>query len=669
MKHNCTYRSRPTRAAAFGVGAATLAFAAFGMAATASASEFQIGEVDVVTQVTISSGFGIRMQDRDPRLICPQNIAGGTATTCNGDDGNLNFDVNDPIFATIKAQGEVTLNWQNFTVYGRAQGFYDGIYDNGDLATSPGVTGYRDLSGRQTAAARHVSSHDYELMDLWVRGRFPIGSTELTAKLGLQSISWGEALVTPLSLAQVNSFDQSKLRTPGAEIRDAVRSMPAAVLTYDVGGGVTLEAFYQFDFRSSVTDPAGSFFSTTDVGGKGGAGFGGSQDFDQILPDGGGISVPLGPKFENNSNGDNFGVAMRYFSPELNNTEFGFYFANITPRSPVPSFLIGSGENFITGAELATDPAIQARLVTGAVQNFLAANPGATPAQIAAVQAAAAGNLAALATADNAKNSQIVLTNPGDTQMFGFSFNTTIDWLGISVAGETAYMKDLPVLIDGETYATSFVCGIVPAGGLPCNFVGRGNQLSTFLGTASQFEGGRVDGYLIKDVQTFLLRGIKSFGASDLPARILQSNSVNFLAEFGAVYSNLPDENVLAMEAPGNGLPGAGAAVDPTDPLASKHKAASDWSGGVTAVLSASYPDALFGANLTPSIRFQTGLFGNTPLTGGYVEHASALAFQIDAEYLLAWKASLGYTNYFGGGRQNLLNDRDFFQMTVSYSF
>lgn len=52
------------RTAAFGVSAAALAIAVFA-AGPASASEFQVGQVDITTQVTISAGFGVRMADRD----------------------------------------------------------------------------------------------------------------------------------------------------------------------------------------------------------------------------------------------------------------------------------------------------------------------------------------------------------------------------------------------------------------------------------------------------------------------------------------------------------------------------------------------------------------------------------------------------------------------------
>lgn len=661
------------------VGASAVALmAAMVVSGPATAAEFQAGDVAITTQVTISAGFGVRTQDRDAQLICPQNYAGGGATTCNGDDGNLNFDKGDLVFAPVRAQGEATAQWQNFTFYVRGQAYYDAVYDNGDFSTQGGVAvpGYRDMSGRQSDAASNVSSFDYELMDLWVRGNFDIGDRQLSVKVGQQTIGWGEAAVTPLSLAQVNSFDQSKLRVPGAEIRDAVQAMPAIDISYELGSGLSVEAFYQFEMRKSVTDPQGSFFSTTDIGGKGGVGFGAKGDYDIIPPDATNFftgNVPLSvpqAKYESNSDGKNWGASVRYYSPELNDTEFGFYFANIQPRSPVPVFYIAEDDKYInTPAEAAAN---LPTLIGKAVASYAAT--GKTPAEIAAYQTLLATNASAqggLIVQENARNSKIVLENPGEVQMIGTSFNTNLDALGISLAGELALQHDLPVLIDGETWATDFSCGLYGAvltGGspVPCSAVGLRNQLSTYLGSTTNRPGARVEGYILEDVYTYVLRSIKSFGSTDMLPSLIGANSASLLLEFGGVYINLPDPSVLTMDAGGTGTVGDGS---DSDPRASKLSGATEWSGGLTMALSASYPDAIAGVNLTPALRVQTGLFGITPLTGGYTERATAMTFALDADYLLQWKGSIGYTTYFGAGRQNLLNDRDFFQMTLSYSF
>lgn len=608
-------RARWARATALGAGTLMVAFGLLG-AEAAQASNFQVGEVEINTQVSISAGFGIRAEDRDPRLSCPQNTPGGGITSCNTDDGDLNFDNGDVIFAPVKIQGEVEAKWQNFTFYTRGQAFYDYIYDNGDLDEVGGISNYRQLSGRQTPAAQNASSYDYEIMDLWVRGDFDIGDRQLVVKLGQQSISWGEALFSSLSLVQVNSLDVSKLRLPGAELRDAIRAMPAAFASLELGGGMSVEGFYQFDFRPTRGDPAGSYFSGSDfTRGGWGAGFGG--DFGVVpgaLPTA--FRVPNGPDDLGNADGENFGFALRYFSPELNNTEFGLYFANIQARTPAPYYVTASTLNVGAGAL-----------------------PG------------------------NVGNGRLILSNPEDVQMFGFSFNTSLEAAGIALAGEVTLMHDLPILMDPETVASYFVCSSANLGApVPCSALGLGNQ----LGSMTNNPGARIDWFTREDVWTGVLRGTKLFGASDLPTRALGANSSSLTMELGMAYVDLPRDSVLAYFAPGNNTPGDGSY---RDPLRGNNDSATDFSAGINVVATASYPDAFASVNLTPSIRYSNGLYGYTPVNGGYVQNTNALTFQVDADYLLAWRASLGYTAFFGGGSANALIDRDFFQASVTYTF
>ena len=41
----------------------------------------------------------------------------------------------------------------------------------------------------------------------------------------------------------------------------------------------------------------------------------------------------------------------------------------------------------------------------------------------------------------------------------------------------------------------------------------------------------------------------------------------------------------------------------------------------------------------------------------------------LEANYQNTWSADLSYTDFFGAGRYNLINDRDFISFNVKYSF
>ena len=74
--------------------------------------------------------------------------------------------------------------------------------------------------------------------------------------------------------------------------------------------------------------------------------------------------------------------------------------------------------------------------------------------------------------------------------------------------------------------------------------------------------------------------------------------------------------------------------------------------------------------NLTPRLQYAWDFHGNSPQPAGpFLEGRMAINVGLTATYLQSWEADLGYTNFFGAGKQNLLNDRDFVSLTVKYSF
>ncbi|HDJ28736.1 MAG TPA: DUF1302 family protein [Proteobacteria bacterium] len=58
-----------------------------------------------------------------------------------------------------------------------------------------------------------------------------------------------------------------------------------------------------------------------------------------------------------------------------------------------------------------------------------------------------------------------------------------------------------------------------------------------------------------------------------------------------------------------------------------------------------------------------------SPVGGPFLERRKAVTFGLGANYLSSWTADLSYTNYFGAGAYNRINDRDFISCNVKYSF
>lgn len=93
-------------------------------------------------------------------------------------------------------------------------------------------------------------------------------------------------------------------------------------------------------------------------------------------------------------------------------------------------------------------------------------------------------------------------------------------------------------------------------------------------------------------------------------------------------------------------------------------------SSGVVGELGVVYPHFMGTAvNVTPQIDFAYDMSGISPNTIPFIKGRLAVTPSLNFEYLNKWRAQLAYTNFSGGGGNNLMKDRDFYAFSVSYSF
>ena len=360
---------RPIR---FAACALALAFALF--AAPVGAEDFRQGELEGSLDITLSHGVTFRVGDRDERLIGRAEGA-GTANSVNADDGNLNYD-SGIVSNTSKFTGELDLNYRNFGAFARVHGFFDFENENGERARSELSPEAKDLVGK-----------DVEVLDLYLTGSFDLGGAAMDLRVGNHVISWGESTFIQNSINVINPFDVTKLRTPGAELRDGLVPVPMVSVSAALNESLSVEGFYQVKWEKTEIDPPGSYFSTSDFAGAGGRrvvlGWGAVPDTGRGLgpitaavnadlrgfhipsPAAPGTLVPLpqraqpdfDPYFlnvfrradEEPEDSGQWGVALRYLAEGLNNTEFGFYFVNYHSRLPVLSGRTGTAQGVSDG--------------------------------------------------------------------------------------------------------------------------------------------------------------------------------------------------------------------------------------------------------------------------------------------------------------------------------
>ena len=197
-------------------------------------------------------------------------------------------------------------------------------------------------------------------------------------RVGEQVISWGESTFIQNGINVINPFDVSKLRTPGAQVRDALTPVGMVSLSIAPTDALSVEGYYQYDWERTIIEPVGSYFSTNDFVGDGGRkvmlGFGGAAFGSGFIGSDrgtafggltaaingvpwvisirranrfGGFSKPiflgvLRAADDRAGNGGEFGFAFRYFAEHLNDTEFGLFFINHHSRTPIISAVTGT---------------------------------------------------------------------------------------------------------------------------------------------------------------------------------------------------------------------------------------------------------------------------------------------------------------------------------------
>ena len=84
----------------------------------------------------------------------------------------------------------------------------------------------------------------------------------------------------------------------------------------------------------------------------------------------------------------------------------------------------------------------------------------------------------------------------------------------------------------------------------------------------------------------------------------------------------------------------------------------------------ADFNNTIGPVGLQPAVAFFHDVNGTTPSPVlNFVEDRKVLTVSLTANYLDTIRGKISYTAYFDGGEHNLLSDRDFIQVSASYSF
>ena len=625
------------------------------VAVHAQAVEFSFAD-DQITgalDTTISYGQLWRVQGQDK-----------SNNDINTNDGNRNFDTG-LVSEVFKITTDLEVTYENYGAFIRGTAFYDtqimdkrNNYLDTSLAYQPSQNVPNDTS--YTRATRHSAGRDAQILDAYIYGNWDIGDMPLGVRFGKQVFNWGEGIFYRGGVNTTNPVDAGKFRLPGAEIKEVL--VPVDAISFNIGltDNLSMDAFYQWNWKETAIDPVGTFFSETDLFGEGGNTAYNNFDGTALAPAIAGYNSLAAGLFGvpalagaqaaglyqngiNNSfgsilkvadvtsdlnakNDGQYGFSFKYIAEELNSTEFGLYMVNYHAKEPT----IYADLNGYEGVNIAG--------LAPAVGGIL--------------------NAAGLATVDILGATQAKREYAEDIRMYGFSFNTTVN--ETSVFGELAYRPNLPV-------------GIAATNDLLGDLVLQGAQLADNSGTLPGAGTALIAGQQItRDGSVSNYRRVEAFNAS-IGAIHNFGNILSFDSLFGV--AELASEHLRADSLKYNAVNGerciAGRANTSysTDAAMAKQDCASSDAYGYTLLMSGTWNDVYAGVNLSPFAVFKHDFQGNGHQTGNFIEDRKAYTVGLRASYLNSLEAEIQYTEFMGAGQSNSGRDRDNIGLNVKYSF
>ena len=308
----------------------------------------------------VSLGTSVRAQSQEPSLYGRSGgIRVGKAQPglggSNTDSGNLNYDKGDQFSTLLRLTSDLSLSKGEMGMFARVKAWHD--------FTLKGSSVNAGNRGSNYALNEPLSDDGFELLqkfngvallDAYAYNTFNAGSTPIQVRVGNQVVNWGESLFIQ-GINQINPIDLTALRKPGTELKEAFLPIPSITTNIGLGGGKSIEAFYQAKWTPSNIDSCGTYFGVvetqlttksgracsevlTTVDGRRTDADPGQSNYSARLLTGTWVPMANG---KDGSDANQFGLAFR-FPVEAIDAELGLYGAMFSSRTPYVSGYTGS---------------------------------------------------------------------------------------------------------------------------------------------------------------------------------------------------------------------------------------------------------------------------------------------------------------------------------------
>jgi hypothetical protein len=595
------------------------------LCAPLSAKDFRFGNLEGLLDTTIAYGVLVRTEDADDDLIAISS--GGNADGANGDDGAQNYDTG-IVSNMVRITEELSLRHGNVGAYVRGYAFYD--YENQDQSRER-----TNLSD----STKDIVGRDADLLENYLVAHGHVAGVPVLARLGDQIINWGQTIFIRDGVDVINPVDLVAALQPASNAKDIF--VPQGMLwgAANITENYAIEGYYQYEWKKARIPPVGSYFSANDAIGDDGTNFiilGAGQVSDLGTDLDSFFSLPTGTLgFDENylkipglgsdrpSDGGQYGITLRTVLPGVTATTLGVHYIRYHSRLPIISGL--------TADQQAIDETSSEAVAARAAQlEPIYIDEGLSPEE---AEQEALATAESLTLSGYTNSAGYFATYPEDIDMVGLTFNTATRRGGVLLSGEISHHMDHPFQIDVDAVVNGVLSPIEYDPNIGDGVLGEFGASEVVKGftrldkTQTTFGAGKlISGRRIRASQIFLSGDVAWVHVHDLPDR-----------------TKLP-------------LTGAG---KPTE---------DSW--GYRLIGQLSYNNVFGGLNLSPRVVFTHDVDGVTPAPfGTFTEDRMSLSFGVGATYIRAWSADLSYTNFFNAGSDNLLNDRDFVKLRISYSF
>ncbi|KAB2844884.1 MAG: DUF1302 domain-containing protein [Burkholderiales bacterium] len=598
--------------------ALALAAAGLGVLAVpeAQAFKFDAGSVSGSFDSTISLGFRKRLESTNCGLIGNDN---GGCVPVSGTLGELVFpndpNSSNPDFNYLQSD-DGNLNYKkgdfvSFALKGTHELFLKAPGGFSGLVRASWLKDFKADDTQRNALsddAKDLAVNNWTWLDAWIAKDLSFGDRPAKIKLGNQVMSWGEDIFIYGGVNIINAIDLQRASIPGTQLKEIFKPAPMLSLNANVTDTLSFESYYQWKWNAFTFPATGTFFSTADVLGPSAVHAYVPTSIANYYLYGGRGNDPLAYGTVGDPGGRH-GLGVSDLASD-SNPAFGV--------AGVGSVAFREGVRQPKGGQFGAALRYKADALKTDFGFYYLRYHDKIPF-IGFTNAGHPGNLLGVTYFED---------YGAKRDLFGVSMNTTVG--PVAVGAEVSYRPKDSVAIDPT----------VPIEG----------EFSVF-----EYPGKVARGFTTEKKWQVHLTAFYLFAPSSPLGAVMTALG----AAEGYVLAEAAMAHYPSLDRSGR-----------VPYLLTNYELPTKTSWGYVISAGLTYPN-VFGSgwNLAPQIDLTHDVHGTTPNALPFVEGRKSTAFTLNFDRESRWKATLGFTRFWGGGGNNLMRDRDFAFGSVAYTF